>query len=98
MTIFCKKRPFFPPPLHFARNMLYTAFARKNLKWENLPKRTVERSNLSMSRKNSMKKKLAVALSVVNALNTVAPMALPYVNVTKDMSTGGRTGAPSGGR
>ena len=36
-----------------------------------------------------MKKKLAVALSVVNALNSIAPMALPYVNMTRDMSTRG---------
>ena len=42
-----------------------------------------------MSRKKSMKKKLAVAMSVVNALNAVAPMALPYVNVSQDMSTAG---------
>ena len=44
---------------------------------------------LVMSRKKSMKKKLAVAMSVVNALNAVAPMALPYVNVSQDMSTAG---------
>ena len=38
-----------------------------------------------------MKKKLAVALSVVNALNSIAPMALPYVNMTNNVSTrGGR--------
>lgn len=42
-----------------------------------------------MSRKKSMKKKLAVAMSVVNALNAVAPMALSYVNVSQDMSTAG---------
>jgi len=39
-----------------------------------------------MSREKSMKKKLAVALSVVNALNSIAPMALPYVNLTCDVS------------
>ena len=42
-----------------------------------------------MSRKKSMKKKLAVAMSVVNALNAVTPMALPYVNVSRDVSTAG---------
>ena len=42
-----------------------------------------------MSKKKSMKKKLAVAMSVVNALNAVAPMALPYVNVSRDASTTG---------
>lgn len=42
-----------------------------------------------MSRKSSLKKKLAVALSVVNALNSVAPMAIPYVNMTKNVSTKG---------
>ena len=42
-----------------------------------------------MSREKSMKKKLTVALSVVNALNSIAPMALPYVNMTRDMSTRG---------
>ena len=43
-----------------------------------------------MSRsKKSLKQKLAVALSVVNALNVCAPIALPYVNVARDMSTGG---------
>ena len=42
-----------------------------------------------MSRERNMKKKLAVALSVVNALNSIAPMALPYVNMTRDMSTRG---------
>ena len=51
-----------------------------------------------MSREKSMKKKLAVALSVVNALNSIAPMALPYVNLTRDMSTRGgrRTGVTKG--
>ena len=44
---------------------------------------------LVMSRKKSMKKKLAVAMSVVNALNAVVPMALPYVNVARDISTAG---------
>jgi len=50
-----------------------------------------------MSRKKSMKKKLAVAMSVVNALNAVTPMALPYVNVSRDMSTAGGQTCDLGG-
>ena len=42
-----------------------------------------------MSRNKSMKKKLAVAMSMVNALNAIAPMALPYVNVGRGVSTTG---------
>ena len=43
-----------------------------------------------MSRsKKSLKQKLAMALSVINTLNVCAPIALPYVNVARDMSTGG---------
>ncbi len=35
--------------------------------------------------KKNLKQKLAVALSVVNALNMVAPIALPYVNVARNV-------------
>ena len=51
-----------------------------------------------MSRERDMKKKLAVALSVANALNSIAPMALPYVNMTRDVSTRGgrRSGVTKG--
>ena len=42
-----------------------------------------------MSKKRNLKQKLAVAMSVVNALNVAAPIALPYVNVTRTMSTRG---------
>ena len=37
----------------------------------------------------NLQKKLAVAMSLVNALNTTAPVALPYVNITKDLSAQG---------
>ena len=47
--------------------------------------------------KSSMKQKLAAALSIVNALNVCAPMALPYVNVTRNYSATGGQAAPSGG-
>lgn len=38
---------------------------------------------MNSARKNSIGKKLAAALSIVNALNAAAPVALPYVTVTK---------------
>ncbi|ORU00294.1 adhesin aidA-I [Anaerovibrio sp. JC8] len=42
------------------------------------------------SKKNwNLQKKLAVAMSLVNALNTTAPVALPYVNVARDMKAPG---------
>ena len=37
----------------------------------------------------NLQKKLAVAMSLVNALNTTAPVALPYVNVARDMKAPG---------
>lgn len=43
--------------------------------------------------KTSLKQKLSVALSVVNALNMAAPIALPYVNMTRNVSTMGASGA-----
>ena len=42
---------------------------------------------MKKSRRQSLKQKLTVALSVVNALNMAAPVALPYVNVS---TTGAR--------
>ena len=39
--------------------------------------------------KKNLKQKLAVALSVVNALNMVAPIALPYVNVARNVRADG---------
>ncbi len=44
--------------------------------------------------KKSLKQKLAVALSVVNALNVCAPMALPYVNVAKNVRADGGQAEP----
>ena len=42
--------------------------------------------------KKSLKQKLAMALSVVNALNVCAPIALPYVNVARNVrAEGGNT-------
>ena len=42
--------------------------------------------------KKSLKQKLTIALSVVNALNMAAPIALPYVNVAKNVrAEGGQT-------
>ena len=42
-----------------------------------------------MSRKKKLQKKIAVAVSVVNILNVGAPMVLPYVNMTRDLSARG---------
>ena len=42
-----------------------------------------------MSRKKKLQKKIAVAVSVVNILNVCAPMVLPYVNMTRDLSARG---------
>ena len=38
---------------------------------------------MKQSRRKSLEKKLAAAVSVVNLLNAAAPIALPYVNMTK---------------
>ena len=38
---------------------------------------------------SSLKQKLTIALSVVNALNMVAPIALPYVNVARNVRADG---------
>ena len=38
--------------------------------------------------KKSLKQKLAVALSVVNALNVCASIAMPYVNVARNVRAG----------
>ena len=46
------------------------------------------------SRRKSMKQKLAVALSVVNALNVCAPVALPYVNVARNVRADGGQAEP----
>ena len=46
------------------------------------------------SRRKSLKQKLAVALSVVNALNMAAPIALPYVNVARNVRTEGGQAEP----
>ena len=44
------------------------------------------------SSKKSLKQKLTIALSVVNALNMAAPIALPYVNVARNVrAEGGQT-------
>ena len=44
------------------------------------------------SPKKSLKQKLTIALSVVNALNMAAPIALPYVNVARNVrADGGQT-------
>ena len=44
-----------------------------------------------MSRKKSLEKKLAAAASVVQLLNGLAPVVLPYVHVAHDVSgSGGR--------
>ncbi|MBQ6913121.1 MAG: AIDA repeat-containing protein, partial [Acidaminococcaceae bacterium] len=42
-----------------------------------------------MSRKKKLQKKIAVAVSVVNLLNTGAPLVLPYVNVAGQMPAAG---------
>lgn len=39
---------------------------------------------MKQSRRKSLKKRLAAAVSVVNLLNAAAPIALPYVNIMKD--------------
>ncbi len=52
---------------------------------------------MKQAKKSSLKQKLAVTLSVVNALNVCAPMALPYVNVTRNLSATGGQAVPSGG-
>ena len=39
-------------------------------------------------KKNSLKQKLAVAMSVVNALNMAAPIALPYANMVRSADDG----------
>ena len=41
------------------------------------------------SPKKSLKQKLIIALSVVNALNMAAPIALPYVNVARNVRADG---------
>ena len=43
------------------------------------------------SRNHSFEKKLAAAVSVVNLLNAAAPIALPYVTVTRDIGAAGAT-------
>ena len=42
-----------------------------------------------MAKRKSLEKKLAAAISVVNLLNAAAPIALPYVNVARNVSTAG---------
>ena len=44
-----------------------------------------------MAKRKSLEKKLAAAVSVVNLLNAAAPIALPYVNVARNVSTAGGT-------
>ena len=39
---------------------------------------------MKQSRRKSLEKKLAAAVSVVNLLNAAAPIVLPYVNIVKD--------------
>ena len=47
---------------------------------------------MKKSRRQSLKQKLTVALSLVNALNMAAPIALPYVNVARNVrAEGGQT-------
>ncbi|MBO6236728.1 MAG: hypothetical protein J6N22_08425, partial [Schwartzia sp.] len=47
---------------------------------------------MKKSRRQSLKQKLTIALSVVNALNMAAPIALPYVNVARNVrAEGGQT-------
>ena len=41
------------------------------------------------SKNSTLKQKLAVALSVVNALNVCAPIALHYVNVARNVRADG---------
>ena len=50
MTIFCKNRPFFPLPLHFARNMLYTAFARKKSEMGKFAEKNCEKEQLILAK------------------------------------------------
>ncbi|MBP5200390.1 MAG: hypothetical protein J6Z82_07050, partial [Schwartzia sp.] len=42
----------------------------------------------------SLKQKMAVAMSLVNTLNVCAPIALPYVNVTKNVRADGGQAEP----
>ena len=44
--------------------------------------------------KKSLKQKLTIALSVVNALNMAAPIALPYVNLARNVRTEGGQAEP----
>ena len=46
------------------------------------------------SRKKRLSEKLALAMSFVNLLNAAAPIALPYVNVTRDVRTEGGLAEP----
>ncbi|MBO5515071.1 MAG: hypothetical protein J5963_03115, partial [Schwartzia sp.] len=47
---------------------------------------------MKKSRRQSLKQKLTIALSVVNALNMAAPIVLPYVNVARNVrAEGGQT-------
>ena len=46
---------------------------------------------MRQSRNHSFEKKLAAAVSVVNLLNAAAPIALPYVTVTRDIGAAGAT-------
>ena len=49
---------------------------------------------MKKSRKNSLEKKLAAAASVVQLLNGLAPIVLPYVHVAQDASDVGGQAAP----
>ena len=42
----------------------------------------------------SLKQKLTIALSLVNALNMAAPIALPYVNVARNVRADGGQAEP----
>ena len=48
-----------------------------------------------MSKRKSLEKKLAAAISVVNLLNAAAPIALPYVSLTQDLSMEGGHAEPT---
>ena len=50
---------------------------------------------MKKSRKQSLEKKLAAAISVVNLLNATAPIALPYVNVARNVRTAGGYAEPT---